>query len=76
MPDFSPHLQDAKLPVSIGEWSLASNLDSPAFVNVSLPAVRDFLAVFFADQISMVVADDGVVGTYAQMHGHGMNTVF
>lgn len=53
---------DAKLPVSVSEWSLASNLDNPAFVNVSVPSIRAFLSAFYADQISMFVADDGVVG--------------
>ena len=52
------------LSVAIGEWSLASNLDDPAYTNFSDPHTRDFLKAFWANQMSLYETIPGVVGQF------------
>lgn len=55
---------DYGLPVAIGEWSLASNLDSPSFTNVSDRHVRSFLKQFWSNQMSLYEMLPGIKGQF------------
>jgi hypothetical protein len=49
----------AGLPVVIGEWSLSSNLGAKPFTDLSNASVREHLATFYANQMSLFSARGG-----------------
>lgn len=52
----------AGLPVLVGEWAAASNLDAPAYNNVSDAGIRGHLRTDVANQVSMMASTPGVWG--------------